>query len=228
VCAVRPMNLWTDSRCEACWPGSPASASPDEMLSKRSWRASRKKVKKLVLGSLEELPISGLRYVLPLSPPKGKNQQPFRFQYRAVLPEDNLWEGDRCASVLDASRATLDLDPSVTPPIIEPAMTPKQGHISMQVSSGLLSSNLDSDEITCFALILRQVPLDLPGTWRIAVEVSLTPAKNYYDNYTEAYDVNDLSLRPGSGYVLKEHFFARHIWLVTPCNANTPGECENL
>ena len=38
-----------------------------------------------------------------------------------------------------------DLIPALEPPRIEPAMTPKRGHIAMQVSGGLLGTNLVRD-----------------------------------------------------------------------------------
>jgi len=43
---------------------------------------------------------------------------------------------------LEASHDWLDLIPVTEPPVIEPAMTPKKGHIAMQVNGGLLGTNL--------------------------------------------------------------------------------------
>jgi hypothetical protein len=56
-----------------------------------------------------------------------------------------LREAEDAAARLDASREWAELAPAVAPPVIEPAMTPKKGHIAMQVSGGLLGTNLVRD-----------------------------------------------------------------------------------
>lgn len=81
-------------------------------------------------------------YVIPLSPLKGKHGAAFRFQYQMISEEDMLHEAEATAERLDASREWADLVPPTEPPIIEPAMLPKQGHVAMQVSGGLLGTNL--------------------------------------------------------------------------------------
>lgn len=81
-------------------------------------------------------------YEVPMSPQKGKRGAAFRWQYVAVSEDDYVREAEDCAARLDASREWLDLIPCTEPPLIEPAMTPKKGHIAMQVSGGLLGTNL--------------------------------------------------------------------------------------
>jgi hypothetical protein len=97
-----------------------------------------------VLADLPELASGYGEYIIPLTPLKGKGGRPFRFQYQAVSDEDFLREAEDCAARLDLSRDWLDLISSVEPPKLEPAMTPKKGHIAMQVSGGLLGTNLVS------------------------------------------------------------------------------------
>jgi hypothetical protein len=91
---------------------------------------------------LAELCAGHGEYEVPLSPDKGKRGAPFRWQYVAVSDDDYLREAEDCATRLDSSRDWLDLIPCTEPPVIEPAMTPKKGHIAMQVSGGLLGTNL--------------------------------------------------------------------------------------
>ncbi|MEK7716439.1 MAG: hypothetical protein AAB322_01655, partial [Pseudomonadota bacterium] len=73
---------------------------------------------------------------------KGKRGASFRWQYIAVSDEDFRREAEDAAARMDASRDWLDLIPATEPPTIEPAMTPKKGHIAMQMSGGLLGTNL--------------------------------------------------------------------------------------
>ncbi len=103
---------------------------------------SKKKTKRPRYESLPEFAAGAGEYVVPASPLTGKNNAPFCWKYRAVSEEDYLREADSCAAVVEASRQWLDLLPQIEPPIIEPAMTPKKGHIAMQVSGGLLGTNL--------------------------------------------------------------------------------------
>ena len=95
-----------------------------------------------VIETLPELSAGNGEYVVPETPLKGKGGRPFRFQYQAVSDEDYLREAEEAACRLDASRDWTDLIPVLEPPKIEPAMTPKKGHIALQVSGGLLGTNL--------------------------------------------------------------------------------------
>src|SRR5258708_18333735 len=84
-------------------------------------------------------------YAIPLSPQKGRHGAPFRLQYQVGSDDDMLREAEDAAARLDASREWAEMAPPVAPPVIEPAMTPKKGHIAMQVSGGLLGTNLVRD-----------------------------------------------------------------------------------
>jgi len=101
-----------------------------------------KKMKRPRFESLPELCAGHGEYEVPLSPEKGKHGAAFRWQYVAVSDEDYLREAEDAANRLNTSREWLALPPRTEPPTIEPAMTPKKGHIAMQVSGGLLGTNL--------------------------------------------------------------------------------------
>lgn len=100
------------------------------------------KVKKPVYAPLPELVAGHGEYEVPPSPLRGKGGAAFRWQYQAVSEDDYLREAEDAAARLDAGREWRDLFPRLEPPTIEPAMTPKKGHIAMQVSGGLLGTNL--------------------------------------------------------------------------------------
>jgi SAM-dependent methyltransferase len=100
-----------------------------------------KKSRRPVFEPLPELIAGSSDYSVPVSPLKGKRGATFRWQYVAVSDDDYLREADDAATRLDASREWCDLFPRIKPPLIEPAMTPKKGHIAMQVSGGLLGTN---------------------------------------------------------------------------------------
>jgi SAM-dependent methyltransferase len=68
--------------------------------------------------------------------------QPFKFLYNAVSQKARLHEGLAAIERLDNARAWLDNIPSLEPPTYEPAITPKQGHIALQVSGGMLGTNV--------------------------------------------------------------------------------------
>ncbi len=104
-----------------------------------------KKVRKPILGDLPELAAGHGEYIIPPTPLKGKGGRPFRFQYNAVSDEDFRREAEDCAARLDTSRDWRELPPPLEPSVIEPAMTPKKGHISMQVTGGLLGTNRVAD-----------------------------------------------------------------------------------
>ncbi len=101
-----------------------------------------RKTRMPVIEPLPALTAGNGEYIVPETPLKGKGGRPFRFQYQAVSDEDYLREAEEAARRLDAGRDWTDLIPALVPPKIEPAMTPKKGHIAMQVSGGLLGTNL--------------------------------------------------------------------------------------
>ena len=113
-----------------------------------------KRVQSPILAPLPELPAGNGDYRVPPSPMRGKNGRPFRFQYTAVSEDDMLREAELCARRLDGSRDWAELAPRLAPPAIEPAMTPKKGHIAMQVSGGLLGTNCVT-ELDGRALLLK-------------------------------------------------------------------------
>ena len=55
---------------------------------------------------------------------------------------DFLHAAEEAVGRLEASHAWRDLIPAVERPIVEPAITPKKGHIALQVTGGLLGTNL--------------------------------------------------------------------------------------
>ncbi|MCC6190661.1 MAG: hypothetical protein IT318_16650 [Anaerolineales bacterium] len=106
---------------------------------------TRKRVRQPVLAGMPHLQAGHGEYAIPVSPPRGRHGAPFRFQYQVVSDDDMLREAEEAAARLDLSREWAELVPQVMPPVIEPAMTPKKGHIAMQVSGGLLGTNLVRD-----------------------------------------------------------------------------------
>jgi hypothetical protein len=101
----------------------------------------KKKVRQPRYAELPELTIGQGEYVIPISPLKSKRGA-FCFQYVPVTDEGYLRAADEAVVSLEASHAWRDLFPKIEPPVIEPAMTPKKGHIAMQVNGGLLGTNL--------------------------------------------------------------------------------------
>lgn len=102
-------------------------------------------VRRPVLAPLPELCAGCGDYLVPESPLKGRGGRPFRFQYRAQTEDDIRREAEGCARRIEAGRDWLDLFPPLEPLVIRPAMTPKKGHIAMQVSGGLLGTNVVRD-----------------------------------------------------------------------------------
>ena len=107
----------------------------------RSAGQAKKKVRQPVYGDLPELVAGHGEYTIPVSPLRGPRGA-FRFQFTPVTDEDRLRVAQDSIARLEQSRDWLDLIPKTTPPVIEPAMTPKKGHIAMQVNGGLLGTNL--------------------------------------------------------------------------------------
>ncbi len=95
-----------------------------------------------MLEQMTELPLGNGEYLVPPAPERGERGQAFRFKYQPVTQDDYIKAADKAAAALDASRAWLELVPPIEPPIITPAISPKQGHIAMQVTGGLLGTNV--------------------------------------------------------------------------------------
>jgi len=96
------------------------------------------------------LPLSVLtagqgEYAVPESPLRGPKGKVFRFQYLPVSAEDYLRAAEVCAKNIEKTSAWQALIPETKPGTITPAITPKLGHISMQVSGGLLGTNPVTD-----------------------------------------------------------------------------------
>jgi hypothetical protein len=101
-----------------------------------------KKVQIPILADLPALTTGGGEYAIPMSPVAGPRGQAFRFKHMPVTEEDYLRAADKAAQALEKSRAWLNLIPEIEAQTITPAITPKQGHISMLVTAGLLGSTL--------------------------------------------------------------------------------------
>ena len=93
-------------------------------------RRKRKYVSRSMAICLELVAGHG-EYAIPVSPLRGPRGA-FRFQFIPVTDEDRLRVAQDSIARLEQSRDWLDLIPPTTPPVIEPAMTPKKGHIAMQ------------------------------------------------------------------------------------------------
>ena len=89
---------------------------------------------------LTALAIGSGEYAIPPSPAAGPKGQSFRFKHLPVTAEDYLHAAEQAARTLEKSRAWLDLIPQLEAQSITPAITPKQGHIAMLVSAGLLGT----------------------------------------------------------------------------------------
>jgi len=101
-----------------------------------------KKVTVPVYAPLAFIAAGNGEYLVPPSPVAGPKGQVFRFKQVPVTEEDYLRAADRAAAALEKGRAWLGLFPEVEAQTITPAITPKQGHISMLVTAGLLGSTL--------------------------------------------------------------------------------------
>jgi hypothetical protein len=92
------------------------------------------------LTSLPALEMGQAQYLVPQSPISGPRGRAFRFKHMPVTEEDYLRAADRSAQALEKSRTWLNLPPEIEAQTITPVMTPKQGHVSMLVSAGLLGT----------------------------------------------------------------------------------------
>jgi hypothetical protein len=95
-----------------------------------------------ILADLPTLAAGSGEYVIPPSPVAGPKGQAFRFKHMPVTEEDYLRAADKAALALEKSRSWLNLIPEIEAQTITPAITPKQGHISMLVTAGLLGTTL--------------------------------------------------------------------------------------
>jgi hypothetical protein len=90
------------------------------------------------------------------------------------------------------------------------------------------SGDLQRNNIQRLTLKLSNVPIDLPGKWRIGVEVHVKPAT--YDNgtRTEVYGGQYLYRKPDHDYALDDHYFLVYVYISTPCNSMEPDGCKNM
>ena len=122
-----------------------ADAPPEGLLLPPESGEARRRTRKVtvpVYAPLTAIPTGNGEYSVPPSPAAGPRGQAFRFKQAPVSEEDYLHAADRAAAALERSRAWLSLVPEIEAQTITPAITPKQGHISMLVTAGLLGSTL--------------------------------------------------------------------------------------
>ena len=91
-----------------------------------------------VVAPLPYLEAGNGEYELPII----NRSQPFAFKYHALSQEARLREAMAAIERLDASPVWKDNIPNLEPTTYAPAITPKQGHIAMQVSGGMLGTNV--------------------------------------------------------------------------------------
>jgi len=116
-------------------------AQPVVVVEDESTRPT-KKVHVPILADLPTLDAGTGVYVIPPSPVAGPKGQAFRFKHMPVTEEDYLRAAEKAALALEKSRPWLNLIPEIEAQTITPAITPKQGHISMLVTAGLLGTTL--------------------------------------------------------------------------------------
>ncbi len=116
-------------------------AQPVAVVDDESTRPT-KKVHVPVLADLPTLTAGSGEYNIPPSPVAGPKGQAFPFKHMPVTEEDYLRAADKAALALEKSRPWLNLIPEIESQTITTAITPKQGHISMLVTAGLLGTTL--------------------------------------------------------------------------------------
>ncbi len=84
-------------------------------------------------------------YLIPASPLRGLKGKAFSFKYMPVSEDDYLRAAEACIAGLENTPAWQALIPETEPLAITPVITPKLGHVSMQVSGGLLGTNPVTD-----------------------------------------------------------------------------------
>lgn len=110
-----------------------------------------------IYASLNELTPCSLdnRYLIPETPLRGRGGAAFKWQYAAVSDEDLAREAERAAAQLDTTNKWISLAPATEPEIITPAMTPKNGHIALLVSGGVLGTNKIVDPADGKSVLLK-------------------------------------------------------------------------
>jgi hypothetical protein len=105
-------------------------------------------------------------------------------------------------------------------------------------SSGLcfVSKVGTSTEATYFSINFTQIPLDLPGTWRIGMMASQLPAMYDHGKLPEKLDdeakkvldfgPKDYGWDPAS-YALDDYLFYSYVVISTPCYETDPKSCMN-
>ena len=88
------------------------------------------------------LDISPGTVTLPVvaAPERGEGRQVFRFKFQPISGEDYMRMGTEAMQRLSATKAWLDFCPPLEKAPIEPAISPNQGHIGMQVTGNLLGT----------------------------------------------------------------------------------------
>lgn len=117
-------------------------AQPAVVVEGESARPTKKVHVLPVLADLPTLSAGSGEYVIPPLPVAGPKGQAFRFKHLPVTEADYLRAADRAAQALEKSRPWLNLILEIEAQIITPAIPPKQGHISMLVTTGLLGTTL--------------------------------------------------------------------------------------
>jgi hypothetical protein len=93
-----------------------------------------------VLAALPEILPGNGEYTLPSAPERGDNGQAFRFKFQPIAESDYARMAVEAVQKLTASKAWLALRPPLDKEPITPAISPNLGHISMQVTAGLLGT----------------------------------------------------------------------------------------
>ena len=124
-----------------CWSRGQVAAGLQEITGENG-----KLVQVPAYTPLTEITTGNGEYRIPPSPSRGPRGAAFSFRFAPVSVDDYLQAAERAAIALERTPAWLELIPETEPPAITPAITPKLGHVSMQVSGGLLGTNLVTGE----------------------------------------------------------------------------------
>lgn len=88
-----------------------------------------------------EISTGNSEYLINPAPERGDNNQAFRFKFQPITNDDYMRLAVEAANRLDCGRAWTDLRPPMEKEPITPAISPRQGHIAMQVTGGLLGTS---------------------------------------------------------------------------------------
>jgi hypothetical protein len=80
-------------------------------------------------------------YLIKPAPERGDNNQVFRFKFQPITNDDYMRLAIDAANRLNSGRAWTELRPPLEKEPITPAISPRQGHIAMQVTGGVLGTN---------------------------------------------------------------------------------------